>query len=447
MGHIYSFIDAAREAKSAADISLERFIALAERARESDSSDRRSPPPNTVVLKTIHTSKGLEWKYVFLAGTEKGFRHDTDSLIYDSELGVGAHINIRTDGSVTRTKTAAFGALSVQNAEKGLSERIRLLYVALTRAKTQTIALAETDSAAKITQSLYNISSGLFSIEELVSDCGSFFEWIMLSIIKNNRAAMQSFSLSAGTTIMGASAIEVIESLEKSSLASDDSGEALTAEQYLELKSRLSFSAPEAELSSLPVKRSVTSLSKGEEQINIPRPSFAMARGLTSAERGTAMHMFMQYSDYALAAADPEAELLRLVDNSYISEAYAESIDTERLFRLLQSDFFKNLLKSDRLLREYEFFLPVKASELAGRPLSPDGEVIIQGIADCVAIKGDSAIIVDYKSDRVDSESVLADRYRPQLMWYKRAVEAALGLRVGGCYVYSFALNSAVRVL
>lgn len=447
LGNLYAFIDSAREAKAASDISLSRFITLAERAKQSDSADRRSPPPDTVIFKTIHTSKGLEWKYVFLAGAERRFAHDNSQIIFDSVLGIGANIIERSPYSVVRKKTAAFGALSVRNSEKSLSERVRLLYVALTRAKQRTYVMASTSIKSQPQQSLFNVSSGLFSFEELVSSCSSFYAWILLALMESNREVMCRFSLEPGITTLSCCEIIVDDRIIPVAAELPKSLEELPAEELDRLRERLEFVPPEAELSSIPAKQSVTSLVKEESDITIPRPSFAMARGLSSAERGTAMHMFMQFADYKKARSDPEAELLRLIDNSYISEAFAESIDTDRLSLLLKSDFFGELLSADRLLREYEFFLPVKASELAGRPLSPDGEVIIQGIADCIAITGTRATIVDYKSDAVQSEQTLIDRYSAQLQWYKRAAETALSVEVSGCYVYSFSLAKPVKII
>lgn len=445
LDNLNAFVDAARQAAAVTDGSLPRFVRLAERARAGGTADRRSPPPGTVQLKTIHTAKGLEWKYVFLAHAEYSpGRGSNAPLLFDSELGMGVRIRLRSEDGVVRRSTAAYEAISDEMKFKQMSESVRLLYVALTRAKRCTFVLASPKSEKRLAW-LYNVTTGNYAREALVAECRSFYEWILLALMANHPRELSGLDFSPVQTFaLGAAAVEVTDGApaptELPAPPPADPGEAQA------IRARLDWVSPERDFSAIPAKISVTALAKQPGDITVAVPAFALAGGLTGAQRGTALHLFMQYADYRLAREDPEGELRRLLDGGYIEPAYAEGVDMKRLRQLLCSDFFAEILASDELLREYEFFLPVPAGELSGRAADNVRTVMLQGIADCVAIRGGRARIIDYKSDAGVTEDILCARYGGQLAWYRRAAERLLGVAVEGCYVWSFTLGRAVSV-
>ena len=189
----------------------------------------------------------------------------------------------------------------------------------------------------------------------------------------------------------------------------------------------------------MPSKLAVTALAEKGGGGSLYKPSFAR-KGLTAAERGTAVHRFMQCADYSAAARSVAAELDRLVKAEFISERDARGVDVAALERLFASNLGKRLAGAE-VLRELEFIDFVRAgdiTELAG-PLAEE-RVLVQGIADCVLLEEGGATLVDYKSDSVSEPGELIERYGAQLALYKRALERRLALRVRRCVIYSFAL-------
>ena len=181
--------------------------------------------------------------------------------------------------------------------------------------------------------------------------------------------------------------------------------------------------------------------------IGVSRPSFLEKEGLSPAERGTALHKFMQFSDYDRAHENPGAEVERLVQHGFLSEAEGKAVDQKRVSAFFQSALARRMLQSETLLREYKFtfFLPAGECD-EGLPAEVANEqVLVQGIADCVFVENGRLVIVDYKTDRVSDEAALAGRYRAQLSVYRRALAECIGLPVGQTLLYSFHLGKEIE--
>ena len=159
------------------------------------------------------------------------------------------------------------------------------------------------------------------------------------------------------------------------------------------------------------------------------------------------MHTFMQYADYAAAAADPMAEAERLERDGFITIQQKEVLSEEVLQRFFAGDLYRRMAAADEMWREYHYIRDVEAGTLTDLPADMAAEkVVVQGIADCVFREGDHLILVDYKTDKVKSGEELSDRYRSQMLFYKQALETIFGLPVTEMLLYSFALDSTVEV-
>lgn len=444
LSNIYAFVEEARTAFESTGCTLADFLRVAARAAESGASERRTPPDGTVVFKTIHTSKGLEWKYVFVVHCEYTFRSETSPLLFDSDLGMGARITVRDDTGAYKTKTAAHGALSMLINDKSVAESERLLYVALTRARKRTWAVASDQKFKENVQRISPLAGPLFDIDRSVMECRSFYEWLLLSAAANGFARRLALVDEGENAALGAISVAVEGPLPEVGAPESENAGTANEEVSRELRQRISFSRSDAWRSLIPSKLSVTSLTKQPGEQTVAQPAFALSGGLSAAGRGTALHLFMQYADYKKAKQDPLAELDRLVEKRFIDESYAGEVDIDRIKAALDSPFFEKILSADRLLREYEFFLPVDSGELG---FNSGGRVMIQGVADCIAVTGKSAIIVDYKSDRAVTQEQLSERYSQQLKWYSRAAARSLALEISGCYIYSFTLGHEVKVV
>ena len=196
----------------------------------------------------------------------------------------------------------------------------------------------------------------------------------------------------------------------------------------------------------VPAKVSASELaaeSAGEDYEILSRPAFLGKAGLTPAERGTALHHYMQFADYAAAAKHPRQELERLKSGGFLSEEEANAVDLRHVAAFFQSPVAKRMLASEQSYRELRFTVEIPASLLKA-DVPAEQQVMLQGAVDCVFVEPDGAVIIDYKTDRAASPEELWSRYRVQLALYRLAVERVLETPVKECMLYSFALGHAV---
>ena len=217
------------------------------------------------------------------------------------------------------------------------------------------------------------------------------------------------------------------------------------------LEERLAWRYPFEGETSIPAKLGVSAVGerKGGGSYRFhARPRFMSDRALTPAERGSAMHKFMQFSDYGRAREDVKAEADRMAAMGFLSPAEAGSLDLARLRDFFCGPLGKRIFAADALMRELRF-LGRCGRELLGDYLEGmDGEskVALQGVADCVFIEGDGAVILDYKTDHVKTGEELLERYSLQLTLYREILTEVLPVPVKECLIYSFALGRALAV-
>ena len=161
--------------------------------------------------------------------------------------------------------------------------------------------------------------------------------------------------------------------------------------------------------------------------------------GLTPAQRGTAMHCFMQHCSFNDAKSNLDAEIVRLVDNGFITSVQAESLDKDKLNSFFNSELYKKMAASNNIYREIKVSSFVKANQVYD--IDSDENILVQGIADCVFEEDDGLVLVDYKTDYVKDESELLEKYKKQIMFYKDAVSKTLKKDVKQAILYSFSLN------
>ena len=177
------------------------------------------------------------------------------------------------------------------------------------------------------------------------------------------------------------------------------------------------------------------------------RPAFLSESGLTAAQRGTATHAFMQYADYARAKADVGAEIERLRAKGVFTDAEAKAINRRAVQRFFESELARRMMQSPLLMREKKFTIEVPVTKLyAGLEAFPDERVMIQGIADCAFLENGKLVVVDYKTDRLETEGEFKEKYLSQVRVYRHALSLCTGYEVGETLLYSFHLNAAIPV-
>ena len=401
---------------------------------------------NAVSILSVHGSKGLEFPVVFLAGLHQSFSQKSlqEDLLLHPSLGAGMKRRDPKTFNVYNTLPHQGVMLALRNHER--AEELRVLYVALTRAKEK---LCLVMASKHLKRKIQSIAEKLEHERAMPTQAGlgasSMGEWILSALLR----------LPASTALRALPEIDAVPLIEddtvwdirflsptESETAEETAEKQAAADEDLvrQIKENLAFSYPHEELTHIPAKLAASDINKKATDtrfIATARPSFMSGFGLTPAERGTAMHAFMQFADYTAAAVSVTAEIDRLTECAFLSAEEAESLNVARLQAFFDSELYGRMKRALRCFREYHFTFCQ----------SPDAEAtVVQGIADCVFEEDDGLVVVDYKTDRVQTPAVLVERYAPQLEVYKQALQTIFEKPVKECLLYSFALQLTIKV-
>lgn len=447
--------------EAAAHQGLTGFIRFIDRLEEQQAqlsaASAVSESADVVRVMSIHKSKGLEFPICILANCAGAFNPSgrNQRLLLHAKLGAG--LMRRDEGTLRLFSTLPHTAVRLASERSELSEELRVLYVALTRAREKLLLVMTIKNPAQKLSSLAASLGEQAAVSPFaVRSAKSYADWLLAAALRHpDAAALRALIPEREIPLLEADfplrtsvcpappAIEETAALPTQELSPD-----LALEE--EIRRRITYVYPYAALSRSVAKRAASSLGERElsfSMIGVSRPSFLEKEGLSPAERGTALHKFMQFSDYDRAHENPGAEVERLVQHGFLSEAEGKAVDQKRVSAFFQSALARRMLQSETLLREYKFtfFLPAGECD-EGLPAEVANEqVLVQGIADCVFVENGRLVIVDYKTDRVSDEAALAGRYRAQLSVYRRALAECIGLPVGQTLLYSFHLGKEIE--
>lgn len=454
--------DYAEKYEATGNLGLSGFIRFIDKvARTSgDLATAARPSENADIVRimTVHQSKGLEFPICILADMQHAFneRDNTESVLISSSAGLG--MKRRTEDGIRVYDTASRRAAVITSERMGRSEEMRVLYVALTRAKENLVMVTSVPNPEK-------------GLAKVAVECGigeranpfavlrmNNFSDLVLTALMRHPAADELRKLSGVDVPIFLSEkdrfkLKVVVSDSESFMTESANEQKIAAKPvfFNEVQARLDYSDPRSVLSSVPAKRAASDGSErgiNREYFASSRPAFMSSGGLTPAQRGTATHKFMQFSNYAAARAGIESELARLVDGGFLSEDEGKAVNIGAAKRFFMSPLAERIFASDNVMREKKFaaLFPAKFfyPELTGE--AAEEKIVVQGIADCVFVEDGELVIVDYKTDTgVDAEALL-DRYSAQLGIYREALSQALGMPVKETLLYSFFMNSTVKV-
>lgn len=455
--HLLRLYEYARKFEAGAFKGLYQFVSYVERLIEQDAKmelpamDR----DDAVKLMTIHKSKGLEFPVCILADAGKKFnlRDSSEALLIEEELGVA--MKLADESGFGRINTPMRDAIAARITEKAVEEEMRVLYVALTRAREQLIittsplsypSLEKSVDARSAAPSRYSVMEGR-----------SYIEWILyaLSVTRTEDQGTVKVSVVQDATI-GPTVPEAAKEAPTPTFSEEQ------VQEYMKLfRERFAFSYPHASLSRLPAKLSVSALSPTVlDGSDAPEERFRSGNDL-AAQRGTATHCFLQFCDFERAAKNgSEQELLRLTKERFLSPDTAELCRVEELDAFFKSEFFVSLSGAKKLYREKRFniFLPAVnfTKDEAFSHSICDEKILVQGVIDLFFIDADDRLILcDYKTDRLSdaekkSNSLLADtmkkRHGEQLTYYALAIKELIGRLPDRVMVYATAAGRAVEI-
>ena len=413
---------------------------------------------DVVRIMSIHKSKGLEFPICIVAGCGRLFNREKDDALLHPELGLG--VRLKAPDSPARFSTLPREAIRLELDRETMSEELRVLYVAMTRAKEKLILLATLKDADK---TLGKLAAGLTKDEKLpeytVRGATSLSDWLLScalrhpdgKILRDRAMAEEELVLRVpdytpwDIRVLRPDAPTMSLVQEEKILPQPD--EAL----FVRLKQALEWQYPFAALADVPAKVSASGFAEeqagGEEMAgSLSRPAFLSHKGMTPAERGTALHTYMQFARYEDACLNPGQERERLVEEGFLTKEQGDAVELLRVSKFFAGKLGKRILSSKNVMRETRFMAELPAKEVKPELTGEMAEepVVLQGVVDCIFEENDGLVLVDYKTDRIREPEELWKRYETQLKLYARAVSDMMGMRVKECLLYSFYLNRAV---
>ena len=442
-------------ASSAGQSGLAGLVRMLDAAEDSGGLSGGSggqTQPGCVSIMTVHRSKGLEFPVVFSAGNARKFNLTDLSgpVLCHAELGLGLMLRAESGTYPTAAHRAVRSTLHAET----LSEEMRLLYVALTRARDRLIVTLPLEDPQAALRRLAPFLAGdrpdLYALLHTQSPAN----WLLAAAAMHPAAAGLCRECGVQPAIVtDAPPMEIsLEDAPQEEAQVQEPVDLLQTQLEEDLRrgveEQFGWSYPRQALTQVPAKVSVTSVVHEKEAPTLERPAFLSSQGLTAAERGTAMHAFLQFADFSIAAQDPAAEAQRQQEQKLLDPELAQRLDWAALKGFFQSPVFARMQNAQRLLREYDFITALPAARVAKDPESDYGteQVLVQGVADAVLVWPDHAEIVDYKTDRGKTPEELVRSYRQQLLLYAAAIEKRLDCPVTRCTLYSLALGCEVDV-
>lgn len=483
--NLKALYDRARQYEEAGFRGLFRYLQLMDKMKEDglDLAPAKvvSEKEDVVRIMSIHKSKGLEFPVVFVADMGKAFnRRDTqDQILFHNRLGIG----LKQYDPEWRMSypTLIWSGIAAQLRWEGTAEEERILYVAMTRARDQLIL---TGHSSHIDRDWQRWTSRLNPAQ-----AKSYFDWVMPAALApfgakadadyaRPGAAWQDAvwqvriakAVPAGTVEEGAYDGEPrLEALRRGDLTGTP------VPYWLDEQLSWQYAYPQAvrtaaKFSVSEVKRRYQELHSDELQdeaaLSVPAAAvippapgeddaFAALppwlageeAAVSGAQRGTALHKALQY--ITPAADQTTATLRREIDafvrQGLLSREEAKLVYVPVLAAFCQSDIGRRMAESPELHREYPFTVLLAGGDPL--PETETGEqILIQGVIDCLFREDDAWILVDYKSDRLETADAFRSRYAVQLALYKRAVEQITHRPVEETYIYSLHLQQEIRL-
>ena len=405
--------------------------------------------PGCVSIMTVHRSKGLEFPVVFVANTSHQF-NQSDAIrpvLTHSKLGVG--VMLRAGSTAKRYKTLPYAALAQAIRTETLSEEMRVLYVALTRAQDAliiTIPLKKTDSALKTPALCAHAEA---TGPEAMQSMNSWAGWLLTATLLHPH----SDALWAHTGLLPhylptrvPLTVRLLPAPEAAPAPAEAPAPAPDAALLDALRQSFAWHSPRAPLQKIPAKVSVSAVAHAARPVALERPAFLQRSGLTGAERGTAIHAFMQSVPFDGPAPDLDAEVRRQIDARLLDPALADKLDLDRVRPFFESAVWRRIRHAKAVLREEPFITALPAAQITPEAGECEAEVLVQGIADLVLVYDDHAEILDYKTDRSRDASFYIEEYAAQLRLYRRAFAQRLAVPVTKLTIYSFTLGQEIDI-
>lgn len=451
---------------------------------EADTLDENA---DVVRIMSIHKSKGLEFPVVFVSGLSKRFNMQdaNQSLIVDMDLGVA--VDYVDSVRRIKNKTLRRAVLSAKMKEDNLAEELRVLYVALTRAREKLILTAVLDKADEKWELAQMTGQERLTYLDFC-EAGSYMDFLLPILPKTGIAVktLRTEDLAAEEIReqlrMGDRREELQRVADGEVLLPGDPEE--NERKLMRLRERFAYQYPHPGLQKLYTKTTVSELKIAamaekdeaafhtfEEKEVVPYiPAFRREQEKVSgAVRGSAFHRVMELLDFTYVFVESglfekcpgdyetyrkrldaerlkkrlEEFLQRETVSLRLTEEYAKAVSLPKILNFLEQELAYRMWRAQEqglLYREQPFVLGIDAKRLD--PDLPEGEkVLIQGIIDVFFIEDGEIVLLDYKTDVIDSLEALWNRYNVQIQYYEEALTKLMQMPVKERILYSFYLE------
>lgn len=432
-----------------------RYIArAAENGADIPAASETSENADVVRIYSIHKSKGLEFPFVILADCAKPFNKSdmTDDMIISPSAGVGMVIinNERKQKYPTIGHTAA--RLAVKRAS--ISEELRVLYVAMTRAKEKLIAVSTVAKHEKaVSNAVTNTLGGRRIFPCAVLNATSYTQWFLMGYLSH--PDLEPLTRECGLTVEhrydapGRIRLILDKLTEEQSEITEETVSAADPVIIEAIRDRAEYEYPYILPADARPKRAASDFEEQKftpEYFAVSKPSFLCSGELTPAQIGTANHLFLQHLDFGASSAEAECE--RMTREKILTPQQAAVIHREKVEKFLRSPLCERIRHAENVLREKEFTVEIELGDI--EPTAAENvrheKILVLGKTDLVFIRDGQATVVDYKTDRTKTEDEFIEAYRGQLTMYRRAIEQILGLPVAETLIYSLELGKEIAI-
>ena len=441
---------------------------------------------DVVRIMSIHKSKGLEFPVVFLCGCGKNFNMmDLNSnILYHKELGFGLdYVDLEKRLSIP---TLAKESIKKKMKFEILSEEMRVLYVALTRAKEKLVIVGSINDVDKSIEKWFNTSilGSEKVLESEVIKGKSYLDWIGMALCKHTAAESLLERINESNEYLRQdkskwkiynfnksellNLAEKTNEIEKSNINLLD--KEIDEDIYSEINNRLAYKYPYKNSTILKSNISISDLKKRDSQNDenntielykekeIMVPKFLQGqKDFTPAEKGTIVHKVMRNINLERVNTIKEIhiQVREMVDKELLSEAEGKTIRANKIFKYFNSKLGKMMLLAYKenpknIHREVPFYTYVSSREIDNNldELYDNEKIRLQGIIDCFFIINNKVILLDYKTDYIEkgNEDELVQKYKKQLEYYEDAVIKILNKKVDEKYLYSFSLGERIKL-
>lgn len=444
---------------------LSQFLEHLDRMEERGLVTAGSAGGDCVNIMSIHKSKGLEFPVVFLCNLSRRFNQEDlrAQILCDRTLGLGLS-SADTENRI-RYPSLAKRAIAVKMASESVSEEMRVLYVAMTRAKDRLVMTYASQSLVSDLQDIA-LRRDFDGGRLLGQDATCMGDWVLLAAMGRREAgALHILGGRPAETVFSdcqwkIETPKVLAEVQHSSIVSEDAP-TLPAELEEQLRTALDFRYDHIPATHTPSKQTATGRkgrvkdAEAAENAEPPKtpernwrqPSFLSAQS-QGKSYGSAMHAALQYLKYENCGDDQAvaSEIQRLVAEGFLTQEQGALVNPEKLARFFRTEPGRKLLSGAPCLREFKFSI-LDDGRHYGEGLSGE-QVLLQGVVDCALLEPEGITVIDFKTDRVTEETIhtAANRYSLQVQTYADALSRIYEMPVKRKLLYFFNLDTFIEL-